>query len=357
MDINLKEKLRTLRQQKNITQETLANYLKITPQSVGKWERGEGFPDITMLPKIAFYFDITVDELLGIDEIKIQETIDEYQKQSRIYQQNGENEKNLELWEKAFSEFPNNLLVMENLMFAINREGDYPCPKEKADRIIELGEKILGRSTDSFQRENTIEYLCYTYSGIDEEKALKYANMSGTIFIGRETLKTHVLSGEEGVKACQSYIATAIHHAASTTLLMLGKIQFSPNEEIEAYSFAIDILKRLYSDGNVGFYAFDLSYYYLHIAWQYAKLQDNKNMIKALQESCKYAVIEANLTDMDYTSPMVNRLKHRVANTSKNYKGNSCNLRLEALNDKAFDPIRDNADFKAVIAELKKHAE
>jgi len=60
MEINLKEKLRTLRQQRNITQEALANHLGITPQSVGKWERGEGFPDITLLPKIAFYFNVNV---------------------------------------------------------------------------------------------------------------------------------------------------------------------------------------------------------------------------------------------------------------------------------------------------------
>ena len=58
MQINLKDKLRSLRLQKNITQEALANHLGITPQWVGKWERGEGFPDITLLPRIAFYFDI-----------------------------------------------------------------------------------------------------------------------------------------------------------------------------------------------------------------------------------------------------------------------------------------------------------
>ena len=71
MEINLKEKLRTLRQRKNVTQEALANHLGITPQSVGKWERGEGYPDITLLPKIAFYFDVTVDELLCVDTSKI----------------------------------------------------------------------------------------------------------------------------------------------------------------------------------------------------------------------------------------------------------------------------------------------
>lgn len=357
MEINLKEKLRTLRQQRNVTQEALANHLGITPQSVGKWERGEGFPDITLLPKIAFYFNITVDELLCIDQIKIEETISEYEKQSTNYYQNGENEKNLELWEKAYSEFPNNLLVMQNLMFAINREGNYPCPKEKADRIIELGEKILERSTDSFQRESTIECLCHTYSGIDEEKALHYANMSGTIFIGRETLKTHILSGEEGVASCQSYISTCIRQAAMTALLMSEKVKFSTDEKIESYRFAIDILKLLYSDGNVGFYAFDLSYCYLSIACEYAKSQDKENTLKALHESCKYAVVEANLTDMNYTAPMVNRLKYSRSNSSKNHKGNSCNLRLKALQEENFDFLRNDIDFKNIVSELEKHAE
>lgn len=54
MEINLKEKLRALRQQKNITQEALANHLAITPQSVGKWERGEGFRISLCYPKSRF---------------------------------------------------------------------------------------------------------------------------------------------------------------------------------------------------------------------------------------------------------------------------------------------------------------
>lgn len=357
MEINLKEKLRTLRQRKNVTQEALANHLGITPQSVGKWERGEGFPDITLLPKIAFYFDVTVDELLCVDRLKIEETINEYQNQSRIYQQTGENEKLLELWEKAYDKFPNDLTVMENLMQAINRDAVYPCPKDKADRIIELGEKILERSTDSFQRENTIALLCYTYCGIDEEKALHYANISGTIYVGRETLATHVLSGEEGVKACQSYIATCVFHAAMTASMMTSKKQFTPTEVIEAYTFAIDILKLLYSDGNVGFYAHELSYYYMQIARQYVKLQNKEKVLIALKECCKHAVTEANLKDMDYTAPMVNRLKHRVSNTSKNYKGNDCNLRLKALEEDIFDTVRDTEEFKNLVSQMEKYAE
>lgn len=157
MQINLKDKLRSLRLQKNITQEALAGHLGITPQSVGKWERGEGFPDITLLPRIAFYFDITVDELLCVDQVRVEEAIAEYKRQAAIYQNNGENEKNLELWEQAYAEFPNDCRVIEGLMFAINRKAVYPCPKDKAERIISLGEKLLQKTTDARQRESALQ--------------------------------------------------------------------------------------------------------------------------------------------------------------------------------------------------------
>ena len=331
MEINLKEKLRSLRQKKNITQEALANHLGITPQSVGKWERGEGFPDITLLPKIAFYFDVTVDELLCVDQVRMEEAISEYQRQSKICYQNGDNQKNLEIWEKAYSEFPNDCRVIEGLMYAINRDAVYPCPKAEADRIIALGEELLAKSTDAMQRELAVQHLCYTC--YDKEKALYYANMGGSIYATREEMKAVVLDGEEGVVACQECIEILIHSAVMRAASMVSKTNFSPEEKIEAYTFAIDILKRLFSDDNVGFYANYFSLYYHYIAFQYAQLNDKENVLRNLKESARYAINEANLKDMDYTAPMVNRLKHKNQNTTKNYKGNDCNLRLEALKE------------------------
>lgn len=357
MEINMKEKLRALRQQKNITQEALANHLGITPQSVGKWERGEGFPDITLLPKIAFYFDVTVDELLCVDRARAEEAIAAYSRQAAIYQNKGENEKNLELWERAYAEFPHDCRVIQGLMYAINRKAEYPCPKDKAERIIALGEELLAKSTDSLQREQAVQYLCYTYDGIDYEKALHYANMGGSAYTSREGLRCAILQGEEGVAACQQYMDTLIHSAAMTAVRMTSKIKFTPEQTIEAYSFAIDILKRLYADDNVGFYAHDLSHYYISIALQYAELRDKEKVLANLEESCRYAIMDADLKDMDYTAPMVNRLKHRNENTSKNYVGNDCNLRLKALEDKRFDLVRDEPAYRRMIAELQRHAD
>ena len=49
----LPENLKKYRILKNLTQEDVAEYLGITPQSVSKWERGECYPDITFLPALA----------------------------------------------------------------------------------------------------------------------------------------------------------------------------------------------------------------------------------------------------------------------------------------------------------------
>ena len=136
MEICMKDTLRALRQKKNSTQEALANHLGITPQSVGKWERGEGYPDITLLPAIALYFDVTIDELLGVGQARIEETVTAYEKESHRLKNIGDNTANLALWEKAYTELPNDCRVLFGLMMAINRDGIWPCPPEKAERII-----------------------------------------------------------------------------------------------------------------------------------------------------------------------------------------------------------------------------
>lgn len=71
MNIYLGENIKRLRREKELTQETLADFLGVTFQSVSKWERGESYPDITMLPEIADFFKVSVDELFGANRQKM----------------------------------------------------------------------------------------------------------------------------------------------------------------------------------------------------------------------------------------------------------------------------------------------
>ena len=49
------ERIETLRKERKITQESLANYLGITKAAVSKWELNQSYPDITLLPIIASF--------------------------------------------------------------------------------------------------------------------------------------------------------------------------------------------------------------------------------------------------------------------------------------------------------------
>ncbi len=66
-NIKLAENLVYLRRKKGVTQETVADFLGITKASVSKWETGISLPDIAQLPKLASYYDISIDELMGYE--------------------------------------------------------------------------------------------------------------------------------------------------------------------------------------------------------------------------------------------------------------------------------------------------
>lgn len=63
MNNTFSENLRKLRLSKQYTQEQVAELLKVSPQSVSRWECGNTFPDIMLLPEIARLYSVTVDDL------------------------------------------------------------------------------------------------------------------------------------------------------------------------------------------------------------------------------------------------------------------------------------------------------
>lgn len=72
----LKENLKTLRKQKGMSQEALAQQLNVVRQTISKWEKGLSVPDADMLIRIADLFDTSVSELLG-SKIEQEENVSE----------------------------------------------------------------------------------------------------------------------------------------------------------------------------------------------------------------------------------------------------------------------------------------
>ena len=67
-----KDKIKELRRDRNISQQQLANDLKVSKQAVSKWEKGYSLPDIASIEIIATYFGVTTDYLLN-DGIEVRD--------------------------------------------------------------------------------------------------------------------------------------------------------------------------------------------------------------------------------------------------------------------------------------------
>lgn len=66
-EINISKIIADNRRSKGKTQDQLAVYMGVSKASVSKWETGQSYPDITFLPQLAAYFNISIDELMGYE--------------------------------------------------------------------------------------------------------------------------------------------------------------------------------------------------------------------------------------------------------------------------------------------------
>ena len=63
--MNIGMQIKALRTEKHATQEELAGQLGVSAQAVSKWETGASLPDVTLLPQLAAYFGVAIDELFS----------------------------------------------------------------------------------------------------------------------------------------------------------------------------------------------------------------------------------------------------------------------------------------------------
>lgn len=94
-----------LRKVKGITQKELAKVLDVSFQAISKWENGTTLPDIHLLPKLARYFGVSVDQLLGLepldsDYIRTPDVVKEWSKRLDYLQQTREH-----LWNEDYMTF------------------------------------------------------------------------------------------------------------------------------------------------------------------------------------------------------------------------------------------------------------
>ena len=226
MNIAIGEKIRKLRRDRNLTQEEVASHLGISFQSVSKWERGDGYPDITLLPALANYFRVTVDELLGMNELSAQEWYEEVIANWEVNRRAGRHEQNVALMKEALRTFPNDALLLVQLSASLQRMGNTEEEKRRYLReAVAVEEQIIRYGEDSEVRGATMFNICHSYWKLGEkEKAIEQAKKLPNLYKVRENALVYFLEGEERAEISRSALEP-LKWAISTHLNALAEAE------------------------------------------------------------------------------------------------------------------------------------
>ena len=158
MTIYLSENIKRLRRDRELTQEALAEFLGVTFQSVSNWERGESYPDITLLPEIAGFFKVSVDELLGVNRAEDEEEI------KRLLQEH-DNFTDTKLILKAITtlreKFPTDFRVQLRWMGYLIFYDDYDTLEQRIPQIMSIYQNIQNNCTNDAVRICAKRYYIY----------------------------------------------------------------------------------------------------------------------------------------------------------------------------------------------------
>ena len=152
MKMSIGANIKRLRTAKNITQEQLSIAMNVTCAAVSKWERGETYPDITLLQPLAYYFEVTLDELMGYDQEKIQAEIDET---IILYKKNMHTPKGREIITKAYQDYPNDYWIMNYYMWNVagdTADNDPAVLIANKEEFLSICKKILDGCTEEILR-------------------------------------------------------------------------------------------------------------------------------------------------------------------------------------------------------------
>lgn len=237
--------IRRMRLEKGLTQEEVALHLGVSFQSVSKWERGDGYPDIEMLPAIAHYFGVSVDELLGVSEQAKKEKYDKINDQWAYNNKNGLHTQNVQLMRDALRSFPNDALLLVQLSTSLEKIDGTDEEKEKNLReSIAVQEQIIKYCNDCEVRGATLYNICFAYKKIgDTEKAIEQAKKLPNLYKGRENALVYLLTGDEKNKISKEALIP-LTWGLSLHLSSLAETENNP----EYKKKAADIIDILFGD-------------------------------------------------------------------------------------------------------------
>ncbi len=184
------EKIRKYRKEKDLSQEMLAERLGVTFQAVSRWERAETYPDITMLPALANFFGVTVDELLGTKELVEEQEVAKIIAQCQEYDTHYQGEELAKAVEEGLKKYPGNFRLMAWYVYAFQNR--------KPEKAIEVANYVLDNCTDNNIRGWVNSNIIYAYKNSGNlEKAIELAKQLPGYYDTSQDVLRACLTGKE----------------------------------------------------------------------------------------------------------------------------------------------------------------
>ncbi len=269
MELKIGETIRALRKQQGRTQENLAEALGITFQAVSRWESGLAYPDMELVPAIANYFGVSIDELFGYDgerQQKIDTLIEMIREKNKL--NNGEDvciDECIALARNGLIEFPGNqklLLCLAFLLYSAGyaRYGEHHLTDPEGYDIfdverhrtyaewkeaIAIYEKLIKELEDGPEKQEAVLRLTQLYAVTGEvTKSLALIENLPDVSGCSDLLMLNACDGkrraEEYDKALSKLLCACANLMCST--IMVGKEHISNEEAIRRVRNAIALL-------------------------------------------------------------------------------------------------------------------
>lgn len=192
--MNIGNKIKELRKQRGITQEQLANIIGVSFQAVSKWENNISLPDISILPVLASYFGVSIDELFNFNIKEIEEKALAIAKESWKYR-NSDWEKARNILEEGLKKYPDNDILLINLLYVTDND-KFP------DETIEIASKIIDITKDEAIKYDACRFMAFAYKAKNDlYSAKKTIDIIPEIYISNLSEKAKILDGEEKFEA------------------------------------------------------------------------------------------------------------------------------------------------------------
>ena len=194
--MKLGEKIKTLRKQKNISQEVLAQYLGVTFQAVSKWENGTTMPDVATIPAIASFFGVSTDELFDFNLYETQKQVEAIVDEHSRYWDT-DKPKAEQIIRDGLKKYPGNDILLNCLIGVLELPG-------RSDEVISVAKALIESTRYDEVRFDAYRIMAEAYAVQGDLSAAKDAiEQIPEIYFTKLEVAARLLTGEDAYEAAQ----------------------------------------------------------------------------------------------------------------------------------------------------------